>query len=313
MNDPLVSVLERTNEADDLDFKGSFDPSVAGSWLELIKDIVAFANSGGGTILIGANDDGTPSGKDVSALLSVDPADITNKVHKYTGHHFSTFDIVETQKAGATICAIRVGGVHVPMVFTSVGTYDAGGGKQRAAFALGTVYFRHGAKSEPGTSDDLHAFLERELERIRRSWLDGIAKVVEAPTGSRFAVLPPESTPTGPSGALPIQLTDDVAAPAYYAIPIDSTHPFRQKEVIREVNIKLAGERTVNSRDIVCIRRVYKIHLEINFCYTQNFVSPRYSQQFVDWIVGKYSEDELFFEKTRTAFDALHPASAAGA
>ena len=102
-----------------------------------------------------------------------------------------------------------------------------------------------------------------------------------------------------------MQLTDDANAPAYYAIPIDSTHPFRQKEVIRDVNVELAGKRTVNSRDIVCIRRVYNIQKEINFCYTQNFASPRYSRQFVDWIVAKYGEDDSFFEKARSAFDAL--------
>ena len=46
--------------------------------------------------------------------------------------------------------------------------------KQKTAFSAGTVYFRHGAKSEPGTSEDLRASLERELDRIRSSWLDGI-------------------------------------------------------------------------------------------------------------------------------------------
>jgi len=50
---------------------------------------------------------------------------------------------------------------------------------RRNVFSVGTVYFRHGAKSEPGTSDDLRQFLEREIEATRRTWLDGIAKVVE--------------------------------------------------------------------------------------------------------------------------------------
>jgi len=95
--------------------------------------------------------------------------------------------------------------------------------------------------------------------------LDGIAKVVEAPVGLRFAILPPETQPDGPSGALPLRLTDDPTAPAYYAIPIDTTRPFRQKEVVREVNAKLAGRKTINAHDILCVRRVYSVQKDIEF------------------------------------------------
>ena len=306
----IATALARATETTDVEFKSSFDVAAAGDWLEIIKDIVALANSGGGLILVGLSDDGSPSGADTTGIQSVDPADLTNRIHKYTAHHFSGFELVECQKAGHDVCAIRVAPVRIPIVFTRVGTYEVAEAKQKTAFSVGTVYFRHGAKSEPGSSDDLRAFLERELELTRKSWLDGIAKVVEAPTGSRFAVLPPESAPSGPAGALPMRLTDDPDAPAYYAVPLDNTHPFRQKEVVREVNGRLVGKRTINTHDILCIRRVYSIQKEIAFCYTQNFASPRYSQQFVDWVVAKYQDDEAFFETTKAKFDALKAAGA---
>jgi hypothetical protein len=301
----LKAILECTAETADLDFKSEFDATDSGDWLEIIKDIVAFANSGGGTILIGVNDDSTPSGTDVTGALSIDPADLTNRLHKYTGVHFDAFEFTECQKAGHEVCAISVRGCRIPIVFTRVGTYEVAPGKQKTAFSVGTVYFRHGAKSEPGTSDDLRAFLERELEAIKHSWLDGIGKVVEAPAGSRFAILPPERQPAGPSGVLPLRLTDDPNAPAYYAVPIDTTHPFRQKEVVREVNARLAGRRAVNGYDILCIRRVYSIQKDILLCYTQNYASPRYSQAFADWIVRKYDEDSEFFDKAKIQFEKL--------
>lgn len=311
-NDALLSAaLARTSESDDVDFKSSFDPGALRDWLEVIKDIAAFANSGGGHILVGLSDDGSPSGADVSALLAVDPADIGNRIHKYTGQHFSGVELLECEKSGAEVCAIRVLGVRVPIIFTRVGEFELPDAKKKTAFALGTVYFRHGAKSEPGTSDDLRIFLERELEFTRKSWLDGIAKVVEAPTGSRFAVLPPEGAPTGPSGSLPMQLTADPGAPAYYAVPLDKTHPYRQKEVVREVNAKLAGKKVINSHDVICIRRVYSVQKDINFCYTQNFASPRYSQQFVDWITDQYNANASFFDEARLKFDELKAASGA--
>ena len=310
-DEALFAALARTTEIANVDFKSSFDAAVLRDWLEIIKDIAAFANSGGGYILVGLSDDGSPSQADVSGLLAVDSADLGNRIHKYTGHHFSGVELIECEKSGYEVCAIRVPAVSIPIVFTRVGEFELPDSKKKTAFALGTIYFRHGTKSEPGTSEDLRQFLERELELTRRSWLEGIAKVVEAPTGSRFAVLPPEGAPTGPSGSLPMQLTTDPGAPAYYAVPLDKTHPHRQKEVIQEVNGKLAGKRTVNSHDIVCIRRVYAIQKEINFCYTQNYASPRYTQQFVEWIVEKYLANAAFFEEARLKYDEMKAASGA--
>lgn len=310
-DEQLFAALARVSETNDVDFKSSFDPGALRDWLELIKDIAAFANTGGGHILVGLNDDGSPSNADVSGLLKIDPADLGNRIHKYMGQHFSGVEFIECEKLDQKVCAIRVSPVRVPIVFTRVGEFELPDAKKKTAFALGTVYFRHSAKSEPGTSEDLRAFLARELEVIRKSWLDGIAKVVEAPTGSRFAVLPPEGTPTGPSGSLPMHLTTDPGAPAYYAVPLDKTHPHRQKELVREVNTRLAGRRVINSHDVVCIRRVYSVQNEINFCYTQNFASPRYTQQFVEWIVDQYNTNTFFFEVARSKFDQLKAGSGA--
>jgi len=302
-DDALLLALSRTAETNDVDFKSTFDSSANRDWLELIKDVAAFANSGGGHILVGLNDDGAPSGEDVSGLLAVDPADLANRLHKYFGQHFSGVELIETQKDSHEVCAIRVPPARIPIVFTRVGELELPDGKKKTVFAVGTVYFRHGTKSEPGTTDDLRRFLERELEFTRKSWLDGIAKVVEAPAGSRFAVLPPEGSPTGPAGSLPMQLTSDPDAPAYYAVPLDQTHPHRQKELVKEVNARLSGKRTINMHDIICIRRVYEVQKQIGFCYTQNFASPRYSQQFADWIVAQYEVNTSFFEETRAKYD----------
>jgi Putative DNA-binding domain/EC042_2821-lke REase len=196
----LRTLLARTAETAELDFKSKFEVADAGDWIEIIKDIAAFANSGGGTILIGVNDDDAPSGADVARALAIDPADLTNRTYKYTSTHFD---------------------------------------------------------------------------------------------------------PAGPPGALPLRLTDDPTAPAYYAVPIDTSHPFRQKEVVREVNAKLAGRKAINAHDILCIRRVYSVQKDIKFCYTQNSATPRYSQAFVDWVLKKYEEDESFFNKTKQQFDQL--------
>ncbi len=43
--------LQATGESQRLDFKRQVDPASPADWCELIKDIVAIANSGGGTIV----------------------------------------------------------------------------------------------------------------------------------------------------------------------------------------------------------------------------------------------------------------------
>jgi len=109
------------------------------------------ANSGGGMILIGVSDDGTLCSPFVDTVSILDSADITNRVFKYTGVHFSGFDVVPVQRDGQQRPALLVDAAEYPMVFTSPGTYQVEGPKQqqKTAFAVGTVYFRRGAKSEP--------------------------------------------------------------------------------------------------------------------------------------------------------------------
>jgi hypothetical protein len=67
----------------------------------------------------------------------------------------------------------------LPIVFTKAGTYRADNGKEKVAFHQGTVYFRHGAKSEPGDSDDLAEMVNREVERLRKEWLSNIKKALK--------------------------------------------------------------------------------------------------------------------------------------
>jgi hypothetical protein len=71
-------------ESKTLEFKGEFDPTDARELVEIVKDLVAIANSGGGVIVVGLTSGATPTGADVSTVLSLDPADLTNAIHKYT-------------------------------------------------------------------------------------------------------------------------------------------------------------------------------------------------------------------------------------
>ena len=173
-----------------IDFKAAFDPGSNQDWCEVIKDIVAIANSGGGVIIVGRNDDGSPNQCELAKVMALDPADVANKVERYTGCLYSDVRVVERTTLGQNVACLVLGGVHVPMVFTKPGTYPVSSSQQKTAFSQGAVYFRHGAKSEPGTSDDLREFVEREVARRRSEWLENVRKVVEAPSGATVVIVP---------------------------------------------------------------------------------------------------------------------------
>ncbi len=66
--------LKAKRESKYVEFKRSFDPASTGAWCELIKDIVAMANTGGGVILIGLDNGGIPSKEDVQPVFNIDHA-----------------------------------------------------------------------------------------------------------------------------------------------------------------------------------------------------------------------------------------------
>jgi hypothetical protein len=165
------------------------------------------------------NDDGSLSGLPVEAIGRIDHADLTSKISKYTGSTDSQIEIQEIERQGSFLPAFVIQPAATPLVFGNPGTYDVGAGKQKTAFGRGTVYFRHGAKSETGTTEDVRYSFERQLNQIRNSWLKQVRKVVKAPAGTQFVVQAPRDQSTSlqsgdvrvvnSPGAIPITLTRD--------------------------------------------------------------------------------------------------------
>jgi hypothetical protein len=306
----VEKALKAKRESKLVDFKSTFDPESTGEWCELVKDIVAMANSGGGAIVIGLDNGGVPSKTDVKAVLALDHAKFVDKIRKYTGFEFGDLEVHEAKKQDDIVAVIEISAVKVPMVFTEVGTYEVAGGekqKQKTAFSKGTVYFRHGAKSEPGTTEDIRNVIERQLEAIRGEWLDGVRKVVRAPQGSAVTVFSGEVRESGSPEATPIRLVDDPSAPGYRLIDHDTTYPHRQTELVEVVNGMLPEGIDVNTYDILAVRRVHGIDGDPRYCHSPKFGSPQYSDNFAKWIVDRHKENKEFFVEARQKYyDQTH-------
>ena len=310
MRDLINKALSAKRESKYVEFKSEVDFEQPHTWCEVIKDIVAMANTGGGIVLIGVDNRGTATGHEPSQVLELDPAVVCDKIRKYTGVDFSEFELLQLEKEGQKLAAILVNAVPIPLVFSRPGTYTLDEKKHKTAFSAGTVYFRHGAKSEPGSTDDLRKAIERQLESIRRSWLKGVRKVVQSPPGSKVYTFPAdiEVRESTSADARAIRIVDDPDAPAYRKLDYDITHPYRQTEVIKEVNKALTGKAKINSYDIQSVKAVYEIAEDDSMCHYRKFSSsPQYSREFVDWLISSFEKNNSFFEEVRRdAYERRH-------
>lgn len=254
----LPRAAEARRESKYVEFKERFDPGNDGEWLELLKDLVAIANVGGGVIVIGLRNDGSLSREDVQAVLALDGATICDKLTSYLGADFDDFEIGAVTRNGGRVAAIVIGPVEeAPLTFVRPGTYPdpRRPDRQKSAFGRGP-YFRHGARSEPATRDDLRQFIERRLEAVRQEWLGGIQRVMTAPEGSEIVAIQRSENEQGDRA---IRITTDDSAPLYRAVDWDVTHPYRQTELVPRVSERLPEGVTFNSHDLLSVRRAHNI------------------------------------------------------
>lgn len=297
--DEVVALAENASgECGTIDFKSGFDISSKLDWAEIIKDIVALANSGGGCLIFGANDKGKHIGIDVSDYLNIDPADITNKVNAYTGVQFAHFSILPMVKDAGKFAVFAVGEANIPMVFIKNGPHKLEGRNNKPVFVKGSVYFRHGAKSEPGTSEDLRYWLDRKLNNIRDQWLTGIRKVVETSGANEMHVS--EAKAVGYAN-----FTNSNDAPSVKALNTEEYWKYTESEVVAFIKEKLGQDFKFSGHDIRCIKLKY----EISGSNNPDFVlkphakaSPQYSMPFVEWVISELKSNTNFLKDSREAF-----------
>jgi hypothetical protein len=259
-------------------------------YVELVRDIVAMANSGGGVVVL-------------DGVAAVDEELLHERLHEHAEPEFESFSVERLSRNGRPSTAVVVDGVrNAPLVFTETGRVA-----DHVAFVPGGLYFRHGARSEAATGDDVRDFIRRQLEATRTQWLANIRQVMHAPDGAEVAVIETAERDEEGRPTL-IRLTTDPHAPLYGQVDPDQSHPYRQKEVIREVNARL-GEGAVNAFDVLSVRRVHAISEETRpeFVHVPKFGSPQYSDAFVEWLVAERDRNPRFFEQAKTSYLATRP------
>jgi len=283
--------VEAAPTASDSTAPRSFDSALERDWWELIRDVAAIANSGGGQIVVGA---------------SIDAEDILHLLAGYTESDFADVAVRRVERPEGPIAVITVGPVLIPMAFSKVAAFPeskavAGSDK---AFPAGTFYFRHGVRSEPGTTADMRAFFERALSRVRRRWLRGIRRVLTAPIPSVAGTMPSRAAAKQKkreqANLQPVRIVTDPDAPALQPQDVDRLYPWRQKDLLRELNARI-GRRALNSYDIQAVRRQHRLDERPDFVFNLPGAGRRYSPAVAEWIMEQLGRNPEFFRHARTA------------
>lgn len=282
-----------------IDFKEKLDINKKGEWCELIKDIIALANCGGGILLIGVQDDGSISSYNHKTILNYDTAKIADKISGYLDIEYTEFEVVEIQRTDGKVTGILCFPSFPPRIFKKAGDYSDQHGKQKSAFQKGILYTRRGTRSIPAQSSDLLNMLNVEINNRKKSWLGNIKKIVQSPFDYDVHLVSKGTNVTFGEGGTPVRITDNPNAPEFKISNPDKLCPFNTTKTVEIINKKLKGRATINFYDIILLRYQYKIDKNPEYYYHPISGASQYSNKLIDWVIKKFNKDNTFFKKNR--------------
>src|SRR6476660_1622090 len=98
----------------------------------------------------------------------------------------------------------------------------------------------------------------------------------------------------------PVRIVTDPEAPALQPQDVDRLYPWRQKDLLRELNGRL-GRRFLNSYDIQAVRRQHRLDEHPDFVFNLPGAGRRYSPAAAEWMLEQHTCDPEFFHRARTA------------
>ena len=266
-----------------------FDNTSERDWCELMRDIVALANSGGGRISMG---------------VAVDEEDLLRHLDRYMDSDFRDVHVLSADTSSGSAAVVDVGPAVFPVGFSHHGTCGTNTDSASQHGVAPVFYFRHGERSEPGTTADMRAFVERLLRRARRRWLRSIRRVLRQPIMFDAAAAPKRTAARRikieRTVLQPVRIVSDPNAPALQPQDVDRLYPWRQKDLLHELNSRLGG-RVLTTYDVQAVRRHHGLDERPDFVFQLPGAGRRYSPAVADWIMAQFGRDPEFFHKARAA------------
>lgn len=177
-------------EGKNIDYKLTLDISSEREKLEVIKDVIAIANSGGGKIVFGQNHEAQP-GVDKFVVVALDSAKCSDQIKKFTG--LPAFDLthgVETVAEGRFILTLVIPPSQHLVVMSREGSWRGFDNKNdKLLFNEGDVLVRHSSKTERISNDDIRKWSDAIRADEREKILSRISTLVKLPEGSTIEVV----------------------------------------------------------------------------------------------------------------------------
>ena len=172
------------------DFKQAFDPESPKALLDLVKDVVALANTGGGRLIYGRNDTEV-FGLPAAAKIALDSAKVADLVSKYISpaaveiSHES-----EEPLPGKTVVVLSIAPSDSPVVISQDGAWrPPGEPHDKTVLRRGEIWVRHSSKNERATFEDVRGWLMAARSSERMAIYERMAMLINLPEGSALEVV----------------------------------------------------------------------------------------------------------------------------
>lgn len=211
---PARSTLECVH----FELKRGFSPDARG-WAELSRDIVALANSKGGVILLGVEDDGSRLGLETSLLQVLDPARVIDQLRRKAPSAAVSTAYREVTYYRKVYGALVIQPLDVPLVFDTEWGYNTTSGEHRIVIKPGLLYVRTPGKSAPARQADVRELWQQSVDLATERVLARIERVASLPLDSEL-IITDSSNPDsghlllGQGKGQSVRIVSDPATPA---------------------------------------------------------------------------------------------------
>ena len=240
-------IIESGSENRKFDCKDSFTNNEHG-WIELTKDIIAFANMGMGYLVFGVDDKFTVNGVNSATLAALsDASEIKKKIQKYVKADFELGVIIEPEgEIKILTISINNRGNHL-YPFDHKGQVG-----DKTIFSEGQIVIRGDGRNELLSSNNSNCLRDKVISCERIRIFEGMGKIINEPGAYKLVSIDDTSATTmrissGDKDAIPVTVDRSGIKDLWRTEPvlisaINFLHGSRAK-IDQKVVAKLIGER----------------------------------------------------------------------
>ena len=188
--------MQSLGESQHQDLKLTFDTANPKAKVELVKDLVAMANGGGGRIVFGCSETTQP-GIDEAVVRKLDSAKVSDLVATFIRP--ATLKIaheITSLGNGRCLYTLTVAAPEYPIVMAKKGDWSGMNNRvDRPLFNEGDVWFRENTGVKRITFEYLRSWIDRIRQREREGVLELLNKIINVPDGAEIQIVTPSDGP----------------------------------------------------------------------------------------------------------------------